>query len=229
MAISTDGRSFPKVYYSPVEAAIRWTGLSEYESRIHELLARDGMPLEAELPRWQAFTLNLERIQDALARQELPHTLIFNGPSGPHDAERPVVRIRHTDLRVWISEHFPSEEGHFPFEHAKQREIFSDALRAVLAERDALKVLVTQLRESRGSADASSQGVSIRGEKTFLNIIGVLLEIFFGRSPSGQPYSRFTTQESLIDTMVATHGELLGISARTLQEKFADANRVLSK
>ena len=229
MAVSTDGCPFPKVYYSPVEAAIRWTGLSEYESRIHELLVREDQAPESAVPRWQAFTLNLERIQDAVARQELAHTLSFNFPSGPHDAERPVVRIRHSDLRAWISQHFPSEEDHFPFEHTKQSEIFSDALRAVLAERDALKVLVTQPRESRGSHDPSSQGMSARSERTYLNIIGVLLEIFFGRSPSGQPYSRFTTQESLIDTMVATHGELLGISVRTLQEKFADANRVLSK
>jgi hypothetical protein len=69
---------------------------------------------------------------------------------------------------------------------------------------------------------------SERAETTYLNIIGSLLELLLGKAPSGKPYSSFETQDAIISAMLAYHEHKQGISARTLQEKFAAAKRSLT-
>jgi hypothetical protein len=64
---------------------------------------------------------------------------------------------------------------------------------------------------------------------TYLHIVGGLLTLLLGRTPSGQPYSRFQTQESIISAMIAHHGNKLGIAERTLEAKFAAARRTLDR
>jgi len=66
-----------------------------------------------------------------------------------------------------------------------------------------------------------------RSESTYLNIVGGLLTLLLGKSPSGMPYSSFLTQEAIISAMVAHHGNAMGITERTLQAKFALARRSL--
>jgi len=69
--------------------------------------------------------------------------------------------------------------------------------------------------------------ISDRAEATYLHIIGTMLELMLGQSPSGTPYSSFNSQESIATAMIAHHGELMGITDRTLQAKFAQARRKL--
>ena len=76
--------------------------------------------------------------------------------------------------------------------------------------------------------DQHDQVISARAETTYLHIIGALLDVMLGHGPSGQPYSRFKTQESIVSVMLAHHGQRLGISERTLHAKFAAARRQLS-
>src|SRR3546814_7242306 len=54
-----------------------------------------------------------------------------------------------------------------------------------------------------------------------------ILELMLGQSPSGTPYSSFNSQEAIATAMIAHHGELMGITDRTLQAKFAQARRKL--
>ena len=54
-----------------------------------------------------------------------------------------------------------------------------------------------------------------------------MLDVMLGRTPSGSPYSRFTSQEAVISALIAHHGALMGITERTLQSKFAQARRKL--
>ena len=68
-----------------------------------------------------------------------------------------------------------------------------------------------------------------RSESTYLNIVGGLLTLLLGKSPSGMPYSSFLTQEAIISAMVAHHGNAMGINERTLQAKFAMARRNLQR
>ena len=62
-----------KIYYRPIEAAIRWSGLLRFERSILATLGRRCIPEETEFPRWPLLRLNTERVFDALAHGEMPY------------------------------------------------------------------------------------------------------------------------------------------------------------
>jgi len=120
-----------------------------------------------------------------------------------------------------------------------------DIVNALVVERDLLKAQIErrdqeikELRQSGNSVSGNNFAqtqehsdvatMSSRSELTYLHIIGALLHLLLGRSPSGKPYSSFTTQESIISAMIAHHGDRLGIADRTLRSKFAESKRRLS-
>ena len=76
--------------------------------------------------------------------------------------------------------------------------------------------------------DGGDKPLTQRAETTYLNIIGALLDLMLGKSPSGKPYSEFRSQEAIIDTLLAHHKGKPGIAERTLAEKFAAAKRSLN-
>ena len=84
---------------------------------------------------------------------------------------------------------------------------------------------VSRWADSADAERANTPGP--RSESTYLNIVGGLLTLLLGKSPSGTPYSSFLTQEAIISAMVAHHGNAMGITERTLQAKFALARRNL--
>ena len=97
------------------------------------------------------------------------------------------------------------------------QEVLSE-LQTIGLERENLKQLV------------NTQGtVSLRSEVVYLRIIGVLLALVLGHSPAGKPLSVFDSQAAIVSFLVAHHGDLPGISKRTLDEKFAAARRTLDQ
>jgi hypothetical protein len=74
----------------------------------------------------------------------------------------------------------------------------------------------------------SDKPINRREETTLLNITGALLSLLIGSTPAGKPQSVFRSQAAVIDAMLVTHAGKPGISARTLEEKFAEAKRSLS-
>ncbi|MFQ6555802.1 protein kinase [Pseudomonas sp. Lb2C1-1] len=75
----------------------------------------------------------------------------------------------------------------------------------------------------------SNKKVSDRSETVYLHIIGAMLTLLLGHSPSGKPHSVFRSQSAIVDALIAHNKELPGVSKRTLDEKFAAAKRSLSK
>jgi hypothetical protein len=73
----------------------------------------------------------------------------------------------------------------------------------------------------------NNMALSDRSEGAYQNIIGALLDVVLGDSPSGKPHSLFKSQSSLIDALLAHHGDKDGISQRTLDGKFAKSKRHL--
>ena len=69
--------------------------------------------------------------------------------------------------------------------------------------------------------------ISEKQRGAYLNIIGAMLGLLLGKSPSGKPYSNFDTQQSIIDAIHGTFGEASGLSERNLCAKFAEAKRTL--
>jgi hypothetical protein len=239
-----------KVHYRPIEAAIRWSGLLEHEREILSKLGARTAPMPDEFPAWPTLRLNTDRIYDGIINQELRWAI--NGRAAheqPH-IDRLDLTVRHIDLKTWMIRYYPEQRPRFLFAEAgrpdQQALAAMDVLQLLLAERDSLRVKVdyrerelaelqlkaaTGHRVQRSARDPqpSSDGISARAETTYLHIIGALIDVVLGHSPSGQPYSRFKTQDAIVSVMLAQHGRRLGISERTLHAKFAAARRQLSE
>lgn len=67
-----------------------------------------------------------------------------------------------------------------------------------------------------------------REEATYLNIIGGLLALMLGRTPSGIAQSVYANQSAIIDALLGHYPGKPGLSARTLEDKFAAAKRSLT-
>lgn len=237
-----------KVFYSPIEAAIRWTGLSRQEPRILLALVDTRLPEQADFPRWQQLLLNAERIQDALVHGDLPYGKGGITTNDPALLEDPDLTIRHVDLRAWMIRFYPDQRPGFlfdAFERHLHPAVSMDAVKALLMDREALKVqLADRLRawdalhaefetltaayEASATEDKHVADLGPRSESTYLNIVGGLLTLLLGKSPSGVPYSSFDTLEAVISALVAHFGDRSGISERTLWSKLAAARRHLS-
>ena len=113
---------------------------------------------------------------------------------------------------------------------------------ALLVEREALKSQLEQCRRLLHGVQEQQKKqsplnphnptnplspLSDRAETTYLNIIGAMLTLMLGRTPSGAPYSSFNSQDAIISALTACHSNLMGITERTLQTKFAQARRRL--
>lgn len=112
----------------------------------------------------------------------------------------------------------------------------------MLVERRALKSQLEQCQQKLNDLQERYEGllkqssvipacapcpISDRSESTYLNIVGGLLELLLGYSPSGTSYSSFKTQEAVVSAMIAHHDGAMGITERTLNGKFASARRKL--
>ncbi|MGF6757476.1 hypothetical protein [Paraburkholderia sp. GAS42] len=90
-----------------------------------------------------------------------------------------------------------------------------------------LVVRTAALREFEQSLQGEpAANLGRREESTYLNIIGGLLHLLLGESPgSGKKYSAFASQDAVIEGLLAHFPATPGISKRTLESKFAAANR----
>ena len=244
-----------KIYYRPIEAAIRWSGLLRFERRILATLGRRPLPEATEFPRWPLLRLNTERVFDALAHCEMPYGKdgLVRDTQGL-ELDDPSLTVRHVDLKAWMAHYYPGEKPAFLFdevERALHPAVSLDTVGALLAEREVIKARLAEFlsayetlrvehealraehdallkQHAACSADAERANTpGPRSESTYLNIVGALLTLLLGKAPSGMPYSSFLTQEAIISAMVAHHGNAMGITERTLQAKFALARRNL--
>jgi len=232
------------VLYRPIEAAIRWSGLTRHEPRILEVLNGRRLPEPGEFPQWPTLRRNAERIYDGILNKEL--RVAINGitvqggvGANPHD---PNLTIRHVDLKEWMCRFYPAHRPPFLFSRLERKGnpgISLEAVQALFLEREGLRLCIAQreqglkkLREQLRAREESTQSgapLGPRSETTYLHILGGLLTLLLGSSPSGQRYSSFASQEAIISALIAHHGERLGIAERTLQAKFAAARRALAK
>lgn len=241
-------RLHSKVFYRPIEAAIRWSGLVRFESQILNTLGDKAVPEPASFPRWPELCLNTQRIFDALAHGELAYGKDGITRNDPTLLTDPGLTIRHVDLKAWVSRFYPDQRPAFlfdAFERYLHPAISVDAMHALLMDREALKLQLanrteawdtlhaqflklSQEHEAQAARERQNGQPGSRSEATYLNIVGGMLTLLLGRSPSGVPYSSFETLDAVISTLIAHHGDRSGISERTLAAKFAAARRHLA-
>jgi hypothetical protein len=237
-----------KTFYRPIDAALRWCNLTRYEAKIFQADWSRPDNLAILFPQWPNLQIAFERILDSIRNGELPYGCLgISVPLGSY-VEPYQLTIRHSDLRRWMETHYPDHKPSFLFEAGENApaKVSLGTFLSLKADRDelsrAFKAQQQRIQEILGElqsiglerddlkALAKTNGqLSERGELTYHNIIGALVSLLLDHSPAGKPLSVFTNQAAIVDAIVARHQDVPGLSKRTLDEKFAVANRSLKK
>ena len=239
-----DSPPVSKVYYRPIEAAIRWAGLLKHKKEILRLISWPRhLPMTLDFPGWTELRLCTERIYDAIFNGELPYGC--NGITQNDKAlwDSPDLTIRHVDLKRWMRDQYPEHRPAFLFsrrERIAHPIITLETGQAMLVERKALKAELKQCRRQlemlqkqhhvlsnqiEVTPACNKYSITNRAESTYQHIIGGMLDLMLGQSPAGTPYSCFKTQEAIVSALIAHHDGVMGITERTLNGKFAQARR----
>lgn len=235
-----------KVFYRPIEAAIRWAGLLRYKQAILSAISSlQCLPTRLECPRWEELMLCNDRIYDAIVNGDLPYGregITLNDESLLDTCD---LTIRHVDPKRWMQMHYPEHRPGFLFSRAERivhPVITLETGQAMLIERQALKAELEHCHRKLQALQESHDGllkqashipacsqcpITERAESTYLNIVGGMLDLMLGQSPAGMAYSSFRTQEAVVSALIAHHSGAMGITERTLNGKFALARRKL--
>jgi len=110
-----------KVFYRPIEVAVRWAGLLRYEPVILATApsARSISP-SLNCPRRSELQRCLDRIWDGLVNGELPY-----GKNGITSNDRALLdsaqlTIRHLDLQSWMRRYYPEQRPAFLFSRSER-------------------------------------------------------------------------------------------------------------
>src|SRR5579883_2629085 len=137
------------VLYRPIEAAIRWSGLTQHEPYILEFLKGRRIPEPGDFPQWPTLRRNAERIYDGILNKELPvaiNGITVQGGAGAN-LDDPNVTIRHVDLKDWMCRFYPSHRPPFLFSRLERKAnpgISRDAVQALFLEREGLRLRIAQ-------------------------------------------------------------------------------------
>lgn len=232
--------------YTVPEAALLWCGVPEDELEGHlEYATPIGNNSEyaksiLKQPYIPCLEPRCRAIQDAIDKGKLKvgrdgSDTYFTTDSG-HVAYSKRT-LKREDLREWIANEFPNDKPAFLFdeiERAIHPSITIEAYQALKADRDALKTRIDKAIDSYRElqkenvnlkAALKKPELSEKEHETYQNIIGGLLTLLLGNTPAGKAQSVFNNQTAIIDALLARFENKQGIKQRTLEEKFADANK----
>ncbi|KTB77668.1 hypothetical protein AO069_18135 [Pseudomonas syringae pv. syringae PD2774] len=237
-----------KLFYRPLDAAIRWCNLMAYETQILESTWDCPTLLAATFPQWPCLHANIERILDAIRNKELRYGALGTTVTSGTPVDIRLLTIRHSDLKWWMLHHYPDQRPSFLFSPiaADQETIRYGTYLILQADRDALQVqlkateatlqaLMGELtaagleRENLRSLAENKKNVSDHSKTSFLNVIGALVNIMLGSSKAGRRHSIFDSQASIVDSITAHYSGVAGLSKRSLDEKFAAGRRSLAQ
>nr|VFJ67603.1 MAG: hypothetical protein BECKDK2373C_GA0170839_11675 [Candidatus Kentron sp. DK] len=240
-----------KPFYRPVEAAIRWCGLVEYEAKILAVLEGSYIPDVGQFPQWPCLRVNTEKVLDAIQNGDIRHGRDGKTVAVDDHVAPARLTVRHTDLREWMAKHYPDQKPAFLFDETERKAhaaINADSFRALQADRDAMKAdlekakeRLAKIKEERDSllserdslrhiVDNRQQAIgepSERSERTYLNIIGGLVEQMLSDSPKGKKQSIFENQGAIISVMLGHYQHIKGMGDSNLEKIMAAANKTL--
>lgn len=236
-------------YYPVPAAAMLWCGVppDNVQEELNRISSHPHIRGVFTHPFIPCFEVRCRIIHDAIESRTLPASRENGKVTDEHIApERRHVSREH--LKAWIAKEHPADKPAFLFDEIERKThaaISADAFRVLQADRDAVRAelekakalaaeTIREMDAMRGERDslramvdkASAPGE--RAETTYLNIIGAMLALMLGKSPAGKPQSVFDNQAAIIAALLGHHEGKPGISARTLEDKFAAAKRSLT-
>lgn len=160
-----------KPFYRPIDVALRWCGLIEYEAQILAELDSSGhfIPAVGQFPKWPCLRVNAEKILDALAHREIPCGRDGCTVSPDDHVAQHRRTVRHTDLRAWMAKHYPDQKPEFLFdeiERSSHAAINADSFRALQADLDAARVGL--VREEQRREKIARERDALLGERDSL-------------------------------------------------------------
>lgn len=235
--------AYHSIYPVPVAAAL-WCELPPLEVDKYLKESLEVTPGVLRHPSVKCLEVKCRAIQNAITAGKLP----VSRENGQVVAEHVAPARRHVSrqhLKEWISNEFPSNKPTFLFDkvertthssiNAESFQALQADLEAVRSELKKAKELNNKLSNEKNALLSENESLKAiveknnepgpRSEATYLNIIGGLLTLMLSDSPSGKPQSVFESQASIISALLANFPNTPGISARTLEEKFASANQ----
>ncbi|WKW30670.1 hypothetical protein KIH13_17415 [Pseudomonas viridiflava] len=233
-----------KIFYRPIEVAVRWCGLEECESQIlREASSSVYQPEKHAVPA--CIQEKLDILWDAILHGELIYGYYGITTASGACIDPSLTTIRHVDLKSWFIKFYPLEKPNFLFStqernHPHNSDI--DLVNTLTTENNALKTLYKHAKDRSEKLELEVQALrrdntkltnlvhqnkkpKARNERAYLQLIGTLVNLFLSKTPSGKPYSLFTSQASIISALMAHNRNKVGFSQRTLEEKFAAARR----
>lgn len=236
-------------YYPVPAAALLWCGVppDDVQEELNRISPHPHIRGVFTHPFIPCFEVRCRIIHDAIESRTLAASRENGKVTDEHIApERRHVSREH--LKAWIAKEHPADKPAFLFDEVERKthsSINADTFRALQADRDAARAelekakawaaeTIREMDAMRGERDslramvdkASAPGE--RAETTYLNIIGAMLALMLGKSPAGKPQSVFDNQAAIIAALLGHHEGKPGISARTLEDKFAAAKRSLT-
>lgn len=107
---------YTKTFYRTIDAAVRWCNLMAYESEILEAHSHSPEKLAQLFPQWLCLHANTEKIYDAIRNHELPYGYFGVTVAMETSIDCSQLTVRHSDLRLWMSLHYPEQKPNFLFE-----------------------------------------------------------------------------------------------------------------
>ncbi|QHF44332.1 hypothetical protein PspS35_11295 [Pseudomonas sp. S35] len=137
-----DLNPFTKLFYRPIEAAIRWCNLMPYESQILEAEWNHPELLSLTFPQWPCLPANTEKIFDAILNHELPYGIFGSPTTSDNLLDRRLLTVRHIDLKWWMFHYYPDQRPAFLFGgvSADNQKISISTYLTLKADRDALEI-----------------------------------------------------------------------------------------
>jgi hypothetical protein len=255
--MTTEGAIHPseKISYRPIDIAIRWCGLIEQEQEILALETQGTGGLPQAFSPWPCVPQKLEILWSAIRKGEV-FSLPLDAPANSAQPDPLSSTILHIDLKYWFIQHRPFDRPEFLFNETERRaplSVSQDFFHELLLMFDASigQLRDEQLRIAKLNAEKAKlhserrkllqDNTALRiqnrnlstpnehSEAAYLQLIGELVKLILGHSPSGQPYSTFRSQASIIDKLIAYNPGRLGFAQRRLEQRFAAANRRLAE
>ncbi|BCL62317.1 receptor protein-tyrosine kinase [Desulfomarina profundi] len=239
-------RAYYSAYYIPQAAAL-WCGVPvEVLKQILSQATETSRNIYAH-PKISCLEPRCRAIHDAIDNNKL--ACGRDGKSPVFDSEDHVAPERRTvsrqDLKEWIVKEFPSNKPEFLFDEVERKThsaINAESFRALQVDRDALQRQLQSAKESIKMMELQKYEVAAklkqyeerlkcldnainpRSEKTYLNIIGALLEVVTGTFKG----ETFTSETQLRDFIEEKFDDLRGVRSRTTARIFAAAKRALN-
>jgi hypothetical protein len=155
-----------KIFYRPVEVALRWCLLMAYEAQILQSNWTDLAILRTTFPQWPCLHANTERIIDAVKHGELPYGCLGLTVSRGTPVDISQLTVRHTDLRMWMSQYYPEQKPPFLFDPKPNKldSINIGTYLALQADREALQLQVKKISTAYQELTTELEAIGLEKE-----------------------------------------------------------------